>query len=79
MSFENVHRYNSRGFPDSLVGRESACSAGDLGSIPGPGKFPGEKNGKSLQYACLDNLMVREAWQATVHGVAKVRYDLATI
>ena len=41
--FWKCNRYNSRGFPDSLVGRESACSAGDLGSIPGSGKFPGEK------------------------------------
>ena len=79
MSFESVHRCNLRGFPDRLVGKESACSAGDLGSIPGSGKFQGEKNGQSLQYACLDSLMVRGAWQALVHGIAKVGYDLATI
>ena len=79
MSFESVHRCNLRGFPDRLVGKESACSAGDLGSIPGSGKFQGEKNGQPLQYACLDSLMVRGAWQALVHGIAKVGYDLATI
>ena len=66
-------------FPGGSDSKASVYNAGDPGSIPGSGKFPGEKNGKSLQYACLDNLMVRGAWQATVYGVAKVRYDLATI
>ena len=39
---------------------------------------PGEGNGNPLQYSCLENAMVREAWQATVHGVTRVRHDLAT-
>ena len=59
------------GFPDSSVGKESACSAGDLGSIPGLGRSPLEGNGNPLQYSCLENPMDRGAWQATVHGVAK--------
>ena len=59
------------GFPCSLVGKESACNAGDLGLIPGLGRLPGEGNGNPLQYSCLENLMDRGAWQAAVHGVAK--------
>ena len=51
--------------------KESACNAGDLGSIPGLGKSPGEGNGNPLQYCYLENAMDRGAWQATVHGVTK--------
>ena len=51
---------------------------GDMGSIPGSGRSPGEGNGNALQYFCLGNLMDRGAWQATGHGVASVRHDLAT-
>ena len=43
----------------------------DLGSIPGLGRSPGEGNGNSLQYSCLENPMDRGAWQATVHGITK--------
>ena len=50
-------------------GKESACNAGDLGSIPELGRSPGEGNGSSLQYSCLENLMDRGAWQATVANV----------
>ena len=56
------------GGPD---GKESACSAGDLGSIPGSVRSPGEGNGNPLQYSCLENPMDRGAWRATVHGVAE--------
>ena len=49
-----------------------------LGPVPGLGRFPGEENGNPLQYSCLENPMDRRAWQATVHGVARVRHDLAT-
>ena len=59
------------GFPCSSVGKESACNVGNLGSIPGLGRSPGEGNGNPLQYACLENPMDRGAWQATVHRVAK--------
>ena len=66
------------GFPHTSVGEESACNAGDPGSVLGPGRSPGEGNGNPLQYSCLENPMNRGAWQATVHGVAKVGHNLAT-
>ena len=50
------------GFPFSSVSKESACSAGDLGSIPGLGRSPGEGNGNQLQYPCLENLLDKGAW-----------------
>ena len=59
------------GFPCSSVGKESASSAEDLGSIPRLGRSPGEPNGNPLQYPCLENLMDRGAWWAAVHGVTK--------
>ena len=58
-------------FPDSSVGKESACNAGDLGSIPGSGRSPGEGTGNPPQYSCLENPMDRGAWWALVHGVTK--------
>ena len=54
-------------------GKESACNAGDQGSIPGSGRCPGEGNGNSLQCSCLKNAMDRGAWLATVHGVTKAQ------
>ena len=45
-----------------LEGKASAYNAGDLGLIPGSGRFPGEGNGNPLQYSCLENPMDREAW-----------------
>ena len=60
-----------RGFPGGSDGKESACNAGNLGSIPGLGRIPGEGNGNPLQYSCLENPMGRGVWQATVHEVAK--------
>ena len=53
-------------------GKESACNAGNPGSIPGSGRSP-EVNGYPLQYSCLGNPMDRAVWQATVHGVPKSR------
>ena len=58
------------------VGKESACSAGDPGSILGLGRSSGEGNGNPLQYSCLENPMDRRAWKATVHRVARVGHDL---
>ena len=52
-------------------GRELACNAGELGSIPWWGKSPGEGKGYPLQYSCLEISMDRGAWRATVHGVEK--------
>ena len=60
-----------------LSGKESACNVGDLGSIPGLGRSPGERNGNPLQYACLYNPKDKGAWQATVHEVAKSRTRLS--
>ena len=56
---------------------ESACNAGDPGSVPGLGRSPGEGNGTLLQYPCLKTPMDGGAWQATVHGVAKSRTQLS--
>ena len=58
-------------FPGGSDGRASVYNAGDLGSIPGLGRFPGEGNGNPLQYFCLENSMDRGASWATIHGVAK--------
>ena len=66
------------GFPHSLVGKESACNAGDRSLIPGWGRSSGKGNGNPLQYSRLENPIDRGAWQATVHGIAKVRHNLAT-
>ena len=52
--------------------------AGDAVLILGSGRSPGEGNGNSLQYSCLENPLDRGAWQTTVHGVARVRHDLVT-
>ena len=57
--------------PGSSAGKESTCNVGDLGSIPGSGRSPGEGNGNPLWYSCPGNPMDREAWWATVHGVKK--------
>ena len=57
--------------PGSSDSKESACSAGDLGSIRGLGRSSGEGNGTPLQYSCLENPMDRGAWRAEVHGVSK--------
>ena len=59
------------GLPQWFSGKESYCNAGDMGSIPGSGRFSGEGNGNPLQYSSLANPMDRGAWQAAVHGVAK--------
>ena len=63
----------------ALAVKNLPANAGDVrdaGSIPGSGRYPGEGNNYSLQYSCLENSMDREAWQATVHGVAKSRTQL---
>ena len=62
----------------SSVGKESACSTVDPGSIPGSARSPGEGNGNTLQCSCPENLMDRGAWQVAVHGVARVGQNLAT-
>ena len=64
------------GFSGSLDDTESACNAGDLGSIAGLGRSSGERNSNPLQYSCLENSMAKGRWQATVHGVTKSRTQL---
>ena len=66
------------GFSCCSVGKESACDAGDPGSIPGSGRSPGEGNGKPLQYSFLDNRMDRGALKTIVHEVTRVRNNLVT-
>ena len=63
--------YTEGGLPWRLSGKESACNAGDEGSIPGLERSPREGNGNPLQYSYLENPIDREAWRATVPGVAK--------
>ena len=69
--------YTYLGFPCDLAGRESACNEGDLGSVPGLGRSPGEGKGYPFQYSGLENSMDRGAWWATVHGVTKSQTQLS--
>ena len=61
----------SSDLPWWLSDKESACSTGDMGLIPGSGTFSGGVNGNPLQHSCLENPMDKGGWWATVHGVAK--------
>ena len=63
------------GFPGGSVNKESACNAGDLGSIPELGRSSGEGNGNLIQYSFLENSMDRGARWATVHGSQRVGHD----
>ena len=69
--------YSQRGFPGGSEVKASAWNVGDLGSIPGWGRFPGEGNGNPLQYSCLENPMDGGAWWATVHRVARSQKRLS--
>ena len=60
------------GFTGGSEVKASACNVGNLGSIPGSGRSPGEGNGNPRQYSCLENPMGGGAWWATVHGVAEL-------
>ena len=62
----------TKGFLGGLDGKESACNAGDLGSIPGSERLAGEENGNPFQDSCLENPADRGAWWATVRGVTKI-------
>ena len=65
-------------FSDGSVGKESTCSAGDTGSIPVLGRFPGEGNGNPFQYSCLGSPMNRRACMAINHGVSRVGNNIVT-
>ena len=67
------------GFPSGSAGKESTGNAGDLGSIAGLGRSPGEGNGYPHRYSCLENPVDRGAWQATVHGIAKCWTQLSDL
>ena len=75
--FSLLSSFSSYGFLGGSEGKESACNSGDPDLIPGSGRSPEEGKGYPLQYSCLENLMDRGAWQATVHGVAKSQDDWA--
>ena len=62
---------NTMGFPDGSASKDSACNAGDIGSVPGSRRSSGEGNDNPFQYSCLGNPTDRGAWWATVHRVAK--------
>ena len=64
------------GFPGGSDGKDYVGNAGDLGSILGLGRSPREGNVYPLQSSCLENVMDRRAWQATVHGVTKSQKGL---
>ena len=61
-SFRHLIISVRKNFPDSSVSKESACNAGDLGSIPGLGRFPGEGKGYPFQYSDLENSMDYRPW-----------------
>ena len=67
----SVHNKPFWGFPAGSDCKDSACNAGDPGSIPGLGRSPGEGTGYEIQYSCLENPTDRGAWWATVHGGRK--------
>ena len=66
------------GFPGGTVVKNLPANAREAGSIPGSGRSPRRGNGNLLQYSCLENLMDRGAWWATVHGVANSQILLST-
>ena len=68
--------YDNKGISGGLDGKECVRNAGDLGRIPGSGRSPEEGNGNPVQYSCLENLIDRGAWSATVPGVARSRTQL---
>ena len=71
----SLYQPDGRVLPWWLRGEVSVYNVGDPGSIPGSGRSPGEENGSPPQYSCLESPMDRGAWQATVHGVARVGGD----
>ena len=66
------------GFPGGSLVKNLPANAGDMGSIPGLGRSPGEGNGNPLQYSCLENSMDRGVGGATVHVVTKSQTRLST-
>ena len=71
MASDSVVPSKQMGFPGGSEVKNPPANAGELGSIPGSGRSPGEGNGNPLQYSCLGNPIDQGAWQATVHGVVE--------
>ena len=71
-----VYIYIYVDYAGSSAGKESSCNAGELGSIPGSRRSPGEENGIPLQYSCQQNPLDRGAWRAIVHEVTKSQTGL---
>ena len=67
------HPFNNSYFLGGSVVKNPPANAGDMSSVPESGRSPGEDDGNSLQYSCLENPVDREAWKATIHGIAKSR------
>ena len=65
------------GFLGGSGGKETACNAGDPGTIPESGRSPGERNSNPLQYSCLEKPMDGGGWQATIHGVTESQTELS--
>ena len=70
--------HEKEGFPGGSVGKEPACNARDPGSVPGLERFPWRRKWQPTPVFLPGNPMDRGAWRATVHGVTRVRHDLAT-
>ena len=73
----HVLDYYLASFPGGSESKESSCSEGDPGPIPGSGRSPGEENRNPFWYPCLENPVDREAWQATVHGITESQTQLS--
>ena len=71
----HTHTHTHGGFPQWFRGKESAYSAGDIGSILGLGRTPGEGNGNLLQYSCLGNPMVKEPGELQSMGLQSASYN----
>ena len=65
----------NQGFPVGSEVKTPPADTGDVGSVPGLGRSPGEGNGNPLQHFCLEDPMDGGAWVATVHGLQRVRHD----
>ena len=71
-----LYSKNQQHLPSGSDNKESACNAGDLGSVPWSGRSPGGGYGDPLQFSCLENPMDRRGWQATVHRIAQSQTQL---
>ena len=72
----SIPQEGARNFPGGAVVKNLPANAGDMGSVPGSGRSPGEGNGYPLEYSCLRNPVDRGDWRAVVHRVAQSRKRL---